>query len=179
MLNTNNQKGFTLIELLVVIAIIGVMTSVVMTMVSQGRIKARDSKRKGELAQLQKALEIYYNTNSSYPTTNDTWYAATGSCGGSFGYSGATGYIPNLAPTFVGYLPADPAPSTAACSGYNYRSDGTNYKIISNSVSNAGGPETFPSAGEAFYDPARPTTAWMVTNNNSATSVCPSATTCW
>lgn len=91
MLNSNNQKGFTLIELLVVIAIIGVMTSVVMTMVSQGRIKARDSKRKGELAQLQKALEIYYNTNSSYPTTNDTWYAATGSCGGSFGYSGATG----------------------------------------------------------------------------------------
>ena len=179
MINNNTQKGFTLIELLVVIAIIGLLSSVVVTMIGQGRIKARDAKRKGDLVQLQKALELYYNTNSSYPSTSNTWYAATGSCGGSFGYTGATGYIPNLAPTFVGYLPADPAPTSAACSGYNYRSDGTYYKIISNSVSGAGGPETFPSSGQPFYDAARPTTGWMITNSSANTSTCPSATTCW
>ncbi len=179
MRNNKNQTGFTLIELLVVIAIVGLISSVLMTMVGQGRIKARDAKRKADLVQLQKGLEIYFNTNSTYPSTSGNWYAATGGCGGSYGYTGATGYIPNLAPTFVGVLPGDPQPTSAACSGYNYRSDGTNYKIISNSVSGAGGPETFPTSTQPFYDPARPTTGWMITNSVGATSTCPSATTCW
>lgn len=175
----NFQTGFTLIEILVSIAIIGLLASVIISMTSQARIRGRDTKRKADLAQLQKALEIYYNTNFSYPTTGNTWYAATGSCGGSFGYTGASGYIPNLAPTYVAILPADPKPSTAACSGFNYRSNGSDYKIISNSVSGAGGPESFPSAGQPFYDPARPTTGIMITNNTSNTSTCPSASTCW
>lgn len=172
MINKNNQSGFTLIEILIVVAIVGMLATVVFTSLSQARAKARDSKRKEDLVQLQKALEIYYNTNNGYPNTNDTWWGATGSCGGSHGYSGATGYIPGLAPNFVGQLPADPLPSTGTCSGYNYRSDatGTSYKIISNSVSGAGGPESFPASGEAFYDPARPTSGIMVTNNSGVTS---------
>ena len=164
-----NQSGFKLIELLVVIAIVGLLSSVLVTMVGQGRVKARDAKRKADLVQLQKALELYFNVNSNYPDTSNTWYAATGGCGGSFGYSGATGYIPNLAPTFVGILPADPKPTATACSGYNYRSNGTSYKIISNSVSGDGGPESFPASGEPFYDAARPTTGISVTNNSSVT----------
>lgn len=171
MRNTKSQQGFTLIEMLVVIAIVGVLAGVVMTMVSQARVKARDAKRRNDLVQIQKGLELYYTTNNNgFPNTNDTWYAATGSCGGSFGYSGPTGYVPDLAPNYISFLPADPKPSVAACSGFNYRSDGVNYKVISNSVSGAGGPETFPSSGEAFYDPARPTTGIMVTNNPSATA---------
>lgn len=170
MKNTQSQQGFTLIELLVVIAIVGLLSSVLVTMVAQGRVKARDTKRKADLVQMQKALELYFSNNSTYPTTSGVWYAATGGCGGSYGYTGATGYIPSLAPTFVGQLPADPRPSASACSGYNYRSDGTSYKIISNSVSATGGPETFPTSGEAFYDSARPTTGIMITNNISVTA---------
>lgn len=29
--------------------------------------------------------------------------------------------------------------------------------------------KSFPSEGEPFYDPLRPTTAWKVTNNDPAT----------
>lgn len=182
----HDQTGFTLIEILIVVAIIGVISGVVFTALSQARLKGRDSKRKGDLVQLQKALEIYYNTNNRYPCTGDSgavpnncggtinMWAATGTCGSGttpHTYTGSNGYIPNLAPTFVGFLPADPRPSTG-CSGYNYRSDGVNYKIIStaNSVGGSGGPETFPTAGQPFYDPLRPGFAWMVTNNASATA---------
>jgi prepilin-type N-terminal cleavage/methylation domain-containing protein len=170
----NNQSGFTLIELLVVIAIMGLLSSVLLTTLSLARQKGRDAKRKADMVQMQTALEVYFNTNFSYPTTTGSWWSASGSCGSGTlpkVYTGANGYIPNLAPTFVGNLPSDPRPApTTNCSGYNYRSDGTNYKIISNSVSGVGGPETYPSAGQSFYDPVRPTSAWMVTNNPTATA---------
>lgn len=174
MKHRHNQAGFTLIEILVVVAIIGVISGVVFTALSQARLKGRDSKRKGDLVQLQKALEIYYNTNSGYPSTAGAWRALPNSGGNcpanTVTNSGINGYIPNLAPTFVGFLPADPKPGAGVCTGYAYRSDGINYKILSNSVAGVGGPESFPTVGQPFYDPARPTTAWMVTNNASATS---------
>lgn len=182
------QSGFTLIEILVVISIIGMISTVAVTAVATARTKARDAKRRADLAQLQKGLELYFNTNGVYPCTGTggsctagvEWIAATGNCGGAvYGYSGASGYIPNLAPTFVSLLPADPRPSTGTCSGYNYRSDGSNYKVISNSVSGIGGPESFPDSTQGFYDPARPTTGIMITNSVINTSTCPSATTCW
>lgn len=170
MKKNQSQTGFTLIEMLVVVAIIGLLSSVVVTSLAQTRRKARDSKRIEDLSQISKALELYYGTNNGYPNTSGAWWGAVGSCGGSHGVTGATGYVPNLAPTFIGVLPLDPKPSTGACSGYAYRSDGANYKLISNSVSGNGGPETFPASGQPFYDPARPTTAIMVTNNLTITS---------
>ena len=171
MRNKNKQSGFTLIELLVVIAIIGMLSTTILAMVSQARIKSRDARRKADLAQIAKALELYYNTNFSFPTTGGLWYAATGTnCYGSgtYTYTGATGYIPNLAPTFLGVLPGDPGPNVTNCSGYNYRSDGSSYKLISNSVSGSGGPETFPTVGQPFYDSVRPTTAIMVCSGSTA-----------
>jgi general secretion pathway protein G len=172
MLKYSSQKGFTLIELLVVIAIIGLIGSIMLTGMSQSRIRARDARRKSDLVFLQKGLELYYGTNASYPTTGGAWFAGTGNCptGFTYTYTGATGYIPNLAPTFVGVLPADPKPSTTSCTGYNYRSDGSNFKIISVNVGGVGGPETFPAAGEPFYDSARAGLGIMVTNNPTATA---------
>jgi prepilin-type N-terminal cleavage/methylation domain-containing protein len=183
MMKKKNQSGFTLIEILVVVAIVGMIGMIITTRLTQSRVKARDSKRRGDLLQMQKALENYYTTNNGYPTTGGLWRAlptAGGNCTvAGITTSGATGYIPNLAPGFVGVLPTDPRPGQGLCAGYNYRSDGLNYKIISNSVGGTGGPETFPALGQPFYDPARPTTAIMVTNSFSQTSAsCPSAT-CW
>ncbi len=63
-----NNKGFTLIELLVVIAIIGILSSVVLASLNSARKKARDARRIADLKQLQLALEMYNDTNSSYPT---------------------------------------------------------------------------------------------------------------
>ena len=65
----NKSKGFTLIELLVVIAIIGILSSVVLASLNSARQKSRDAKRVADMKQLQLALELYYDANSStYPT---------------------------------------------------------------------------------------------------------------
>jgi prepilin-type N-terminal cleavage/methylation domain-containing protein len=159
------QSGFTLIELLVVLAIIGLLATILVTALQQVRSKARDARRKTDLTQLQKALELYYNVNNTYPPTSGSWYGVSASAG-SRSTSGASGYIPDLAPTYVGVLPIDPLRDFTGYSGYIYTSDGTNYKL----VDHQNGPESFPAAGQPFYDPARPTWAWMVTNNAAATS---------
>lgn len=161
---TKSGAGFTLIELLVVISIIGLLASVLFVAVGAARAKARDTKRRADLVQLVKGLELYYNDNNSYPVTsfavNSGWRgmcaaynnACNGGGNGSCTVSGVSGWIPNLAPTYVGQLPRDPMegiPTTANC--YMYKSDGINYKIMDwqavESMSSV--PATDP-----FYDPA-------------------------
>ncbi len=62
------KRGFTLIELLVVIAIIGLLSSVVLASLNSARAKARDAKRRVELTQLAKAIQLYYEANNqTYP----------------------------------------------------------------------------------------------------------------
>lgn len=60
-------RGFTLIELLVVIAIIGILSSVVLASLNSARVKGRDARRISDVKQMQLALELYYDTNQSYP----------------------------------------------------------------------------------------------------------------
>ncbi len=107
------QKGFTLIELLVVIAIIGLLSSVVLASLNTARLKSRNATRIADLIQLRNALELYKTDNGAYPSGG--WYGY-GSCaiGGST-RSGSSGWVPNLAPTYISTLPIDPqtpAPST-------------------------------------------------------------------
>src|SRR5581483_1677552 len=61
------HSGFTLIELLVVIAIIGLLASIVLVSLNNTRAKARDTRRKADLAQISKALMIYYNNHNAMP----------------------------------------------------------------------------------------------------------------
>ena len=61
------QNGFTLIELLVVIAIIGLLASIVLVSQGAAREKARDASRKGDLHQIQLAIEMFYDATGSYP----------------------------------------------------------------------------------------------------------------
>lgn len=73
----NNSFGFTLIELLVVIAVVGVLAGAVIVMINPGTqlARARDAKRKGDVAQIRKALENYLVLNGQYPTSN--WVNST------------------------------------------------------------------------------------------------------
>lgn len=64
------NRAFTLIELLVVIAIIGILTAVGLGNYKSSQIKARDAKRKSDLSQIQKGLEMYYNDKGKYPTSS-------------------------------------------------------------------------------------------------------------
>jgi prepilin-type N-terminal cleavage/methylation domain-containing protein len=85
------KRGFTLIELLIVIAIIGVLSSIVMVNVNTARAKARDTQRISDMGQLRIALELYYDSNGTYPPGN-----------------GSLGALSILVPTYIAKLPNDP-----------------------------------------------------------------------
>lgn len=75
------QRGFTLIELLTVVAIIGLLSTVVLTSIGGGRIKARDARRLNDMNEIKKALELYYADNYQYPPMSGGAYTSTSNCG--------------------------------------------------------------------------------------------------
>ncbi len=102
------RRAFTLIELLVVIAVIGLLSMIAVVSMSGTRAKARDLKRKTDLKQLATAVELYYAKYDSYPSTGGNWWTTCRDGGGWVGLkgvTGASGWIPNLAPEFIGQLP--------------------------------------------------------------------------
>ena len=62
-----SKKGFTLIELLVVIIILGVLAALITGNFFTSLKKGRDAKRKADLEQIQRALEMYYEDKRVYP----------------------------------------------------------------------------------------------------------------
>jgi len=60
-------RGFTLIELLVVIAIIGLLATMAVVSFGGAQKKARDARRKADIRQISKALELYYDMYGAYP----------------------------------------------------------------------------------------------------------------
>lgn len=71
---TRIKAGFTLIELLVVIAIIGVLASIVLASLNTARRKSRDARRIADIKQIQLALELYFDaqTTPQYPVATAT-----------------------------------------------------------------------------------------------------------
>ena len=99
-----NSAGFSLIELLVVLVIIGVISVIVWPVYSGLQEKARDAKRKSDLASLSRALEIYKIEHNHYPlgdpnSTRDNWSDSDLS---------PNGYIQDFISFTDGSLPSDP-----------------------------------------------------------------------
>ena len=97
---TNNnkfKKGFTLIELLVVISIISLLSSVVLSSLNSARVKGKDAARMENVKSLKIALELYYNANGGYPTSN-------GSVNGDVLLSDAV-LTSKLVPTYISSMP--------------------------------------------------------------------------
>ena len=70
------QSGFTLIELLVVIVILGLLMGLGINSFQSSQVKARDARRKNDLSQIQKALELYYNDHHLYPDLDIASFAS-------------------------------------------------------------------------------------------------------
>ncbi len=64
------KRAFTLFELLVSISIIGILIAVASMSYGSAQKKARDTRRIEDLKSIQKAMEMYYSNNNSYPTNN-------------------------------------------------------------------------------------------------------------
>ena len=64
-----SNKSFTLIELLVVIAVMAGFMALLVPNYMEVRMKSRDTRRKGDLRNIQKALELYKQSQPlpSYP----------------------------------------------------------------------------------------------------------------
>lgn len=64
-----HKKGFTLVELMVVVAIIALISIVVVANVATARARSRDTVRAGDVKHLQEALQSYFSTNYTYPSS--------------------------------------------------------------------------------------------------------------
>lgn len=80
---SNFQKGFTLIELITVVGILAILSGFVITTLdplAQFQ-KANDGRRKSDLTQIQRALELYYQDNKEYPTNTASYQIQTTDAG--------------------------------------------------------------------------------------------------
>jgi len=69
--NNKQSSGFTLIELLVVISIIALLTSMILTGINVMKAREQDTERLANLNSLNSALELFYASNSRYPSSVD------------------------------------------------------------------------------------------------------------
>ena len=110
----SKNLGFTLVELLVVIAIIAVLAALIVFNLSGARERTRDVQRKNDLAQMKKALRLYYNDYQSYPSGT----SLGGTAGQSFDGCGSAGddecewgtsFSAGTGPTiYMNQIPIDP-----------------------------------------------------------------------
>lgn len=114
--HTINQSGFTLIELITAIGVLAVLASAVLAVVNplDQFNKSLDSRRKGDLAQVQRALEVYYQDNHRYPAVYQSKISTDGTSGGVINWG--ADWRP-----YMDVLPADPKGTRS----YGYWTDST------------------------------------------------------
>lgn len=116
-----STEGFTFLELMLVIVILGVLAALISGNFVTSLKKGRDARRKTDLDQIQKALELYYEDKRAYPTPAavnpklpfQASFCETNPCNGTKAY--------------MQRMPGDPTSGNT----YDYESDGTYYKLYS------------------------------------------------
>jgi len=118
-MQNKHSKSFTLIELLVVVALIALLASIVVVSLKDVRAKARDARRKQDIAQIMKALEMYYVDHGEYPPSGG---AASPNSGWSNSNDSSWGTLQNYLANYIS-LPKDPLNQTGGWPGggkYSY-----------------------------------------------------------
>lgn len=108
--NNQNKRGFTLMEILVVISLLAILATIVVNSYLSTLKKGRDSRRKQDIEQIARALELYYADNNVYPDSL-VW--------------GEPLVNTTVVPTkmYMKRLPEDPAKTTSL--NYVYQTDDT------------------------------------------------------
>ena len=117
--------GFTLIELLVVMAVIGILASVMLGYLSTARNKANDATRHSAVKEIQKALELAFYDNGSYPIRGFV-------C--SYQPEWETGAFGTALEPYMANMATDPSGD----SGASYNGNGKSYCYISQGGGGAG-----------------------------------------
>lgn len=110
-------NGFTLIEVMIVIAILGVLAAMITGNFLTSLKKGRDARRKGDLGQIQQALEMFYEDKKVYPTPPFPF-------GGKFCQTAACASGEKI---YMQKVPSDPRGQN----NYLYTSQGTYYRLYS------------------------------------------------
>ncbi len=115
-----NNNGFTLVELTIIMGLIGVLVTGVIVLINPVAQleKAQDARRKSDLTQIQRALDLYYHDNGRYPPVSAGYRINNIAWGASF------------AP-YMGILPADPS-SPGRTYIYNVSGDGQSFWLYAN-----------------------------------------------
>lgn len=109
------ERGFTLIEIVLVITLIGLMGTLLITLVNPAKQfqKSNDARRKADLHQVQAVLELYRSDQGQYP-------AALPACGAALS-AGTTTYLQKV--------PCDP--KNTGQFQYQYTTTGPdNYSLV-------------------------------------------------
>ena len=122
--------GFTLVELMVVIVIMGILVTIGTFAFQSSQKKSRDSRRKSDLNQVTKALEMYNTDVGTYPSGGT---AATADAGKIIGCGDTTKVVCNWGESFYNTtkatymvkLPKDPKEHRT----YYYERIGNGYRL--------------------------------------------------
>ena len=135
------KKGFTLVELLVVIAIIGILSTLSVVSLNSARAKSRDARRLSDIKQIRTALDMYYDSNSTYPANCNSLGSTTSCmCLTSNGWTTTAACTNPSAGTiiFMQKVPSDPL----ATGSYNYTPTSSNSSYYITYTLENGGPQT-------------------------------------
>lgn len=135
-----NKNGYTLVEILVVIAVIAILATtvaIVINPVAQLE-KGQDSHRKSDLAQIQRALELYYHDNGRYPTSGS-------------GYTiNSVGWGASWSP-YMAKIPQDPTAGKSYV--YVVSPDGQSYWLYANLARGRNDPQACNSGNNCVNAP--------------------------
>lgn len=120
------SRGFTLIELMIVIAVMGTIIAISVGNFISAQVKARDARRKSDLSQIGKAVELYYNDHGQYPLHSTTNEVA--GCGSDSQQRCQWGdsFIDEHGTVYMDTIPAERRSGLT----YVYRSDGLKYQLF-------------------------------------------------
>ena len=134
--------GFTIVELLTVIAIIGVLSTVLATVMNPGRqlAKARDVRRETDLIAILSTITQYGSEHSGElpdtdgnPATSNfpTTLTCIGTGGGCFNLATAGETGETIVPVYMASIPKDPQTGTDGNTGYQIQVDANDRLIAS------------------------------------------------